>query len=84
MIYILAFVLPPIALLIEGKPFSALFNLVLIAVSVVITVISLFSFAVLLLVPSAHAILVIAQSRRQREHRELVAAAREGRLRLDP
>lgn len=84
MIYVLAFLLPPLALLIEGKPFSALFNVILIAVSVVITVVSLFNFAILLLVPPAHAILVIAQSRRQREHRELVTAAREGRLRLDP
>lgn len=83
MIYILAFFLPPLALLIEGKPFSAIFNLALIVLVLLLSVLTLFSFAWLLIVPSVHAILAIEQTRRRREHRELVEAAREGRLSLD-
>lgn len=83
MIYILAFFLPPIALLIEGKIFSAIFNLILIVLVVVLSVLTLFTFMFLLLVPSLHAIIVIAQARHKREHEELVQAARDGRLRID-
>ncbi|MEM6616190.1 MAG: hypothetical protein AAF619_06665 [Pseudomonadota bacterium] len=83
MIYVLAFLIPPLALLIEGKPFSAIFNVIMIVLVLVLSLVTLFTFAWLLLVPSGHAIIVIAQSRRQREHRELVEAARDGRMKID-
>ncbi len=53
MIYILAALLPPLGLLVNGQPFSAIFNLVLIVLCVIF---GLF-FHVLLLVPSAHAVI---------------------------
>ena len=81
MIYVLALLIPPLALLIEGKPFSAIFNVVMIVAVLVLSLVTLFTFAWLLLVPSAHAIIVIAQNRRRREHEELVEAAREGHIR---
>jgi hypothetical protein len=83
MIYVLAFLLPPLALLLEGKPLSALFNVALIVVAILLSVLTLFTFLWLLLIPSAHALIVIAQSRRRREHREIVEALREGRGRID-
>ncbi|MGX1305974.1 putative membrane protein YqiK [Amorphus suaedae] len=83
MIYVLAFFLPPLALLLEGKVFSALFNLILIVLVIVLSLLTLFTFAFLLLIPSLHAIIVIAQARRKREHEELVEAARSGKLRID-
>ena len=49
MIYVLAALLPPLGLLLNGQPFSAVFNLVLIVVCLVFGLI----FHVLLLVPSA-------------------------------
>lgn len=72
MIYVLAALLPPIGLLLNGQPFSAIFNLVLI---VFCAILGLF-FHVLLLVPSAHAVLAVHMKREDRRHREMVEAIR--------
>ena len=72
MIYVLAALLPPIGLLLNGQPFSAIFNLVLI---VFCAIFGLF-FHVLLLVPSAHAVIAVHVRREQRMHREVVDAIR--------
>jgi hypothetical protein len=71
-IYVLAALLPPIGLLLNGQPFSAIFNLVLI---VFCAIFGLF-FHVLLLVPSAHAVIAVHMRREDRRHREMVAAIR--------
>ena len=72
MIYILAALLPPLGLLLNGQPFSAIFNLFLIVVCVIFGLI----FPVLLLVPSAHALIVVYMKREDRRHREVVEAIR--------
>jgi hypothetical protein len=72
MIYVLAALLPPVGLLLNGQPFSAIFNLILIVICVIF---GLF-FHVLLLVPSAHAIITIYMKREERRHREVVEAIR--------
>lgn len=72
MIYVLAALLPPLGLLVNGQPFSAIFNLVLI---VFCGILGLF-FHVLLLVPSAHAVIAVHLKREQRMHREVVDAIR--------
>ena len=72
MIYVLAALLPPLGLLLNGQPFSAIFNLLLI---VFCALFGLF-FHVLLLVPSAHAIIAVHMKREQRRHREVVEAIR--------
>lgn len=72
MIYILAALLPPLGLLLNGQPFSALFNLVLMVFCLVF---GLF-FHLLLLVPSAHAVIAVHLKREERGHREVVAAIR--------
>jgi hypothetical protein len=72
MIYLLAALVPPLGLLLNGQPFSALFNLVLIVFCAVFGLI----FHVLLLVPSAHAVVSVHMKREQRRHREVVAAIR--------
>ncbi len=72
MIYVLSALLPPIGLLLNGQPFSALFNLFLI---VFCAIFGLF-FHVLLLVPSAHALIAVYTKREQRRHREVVEAIR--------
>jgi hypothetical protein len=73
MIYVLAALLPPIGLLLNGQPFAAIFNLVLI---VFCAIFGLF-FHVLLLVPSAHAVIAVHLKREERRHREMVEAIRQ-------
>ena len=72
MIYVLAALLPPLGLLLNGQPFSAVFNVVLIAFCLVFGLI----FHVLLLVPSAHALIAVHMKRGDRRHREVVEAIR--------
>lgn len=73
MIYILAALLPPIGLLLNGQPFSAILNLVLCIICVVVALI----FPVVLLVPSAHALIGVHMRREDRRHREVVEAIRQ-------
>jgi hypothetical protein len=71
MIYILAVFVPPLALLLNGQPFAAVLNLVLIVPCLLL---GLLLFHVLLLVPSAHAAIAIYHERENRRHREIVDA----------
>ncbi|MFL5000462.1 MAG: hypothetical protein ACJ8DY_08780 [Xanthobacteraceae bacterium] len=70
MIYILAALVPPLGLLLNGQPFSALVNFVLIVPCILLGLV----FPVLFLVPSIHAIIAVYMKREDRKHRELVDA----------
>src|ERR1700755_1965422 len=70
MIYVLAALLPPIGLLLNGQPFSAIFNLVLIVFCLVFGLV----FHILLLVASADALIAVHMERAQRMHPEVVDA----------
>jgi len=70
MIYILAALVPPLGLLLNGQPFAALFNLVLIVPCLIFGLV----FHVLLLVPSLHAVIAVHMKREDRRHREIVDA----------
>ena len=70
---ILAFFVPPLALLLNGQLFSAILNFVLIVPCLFFGLI----FHVLLLVPSVHAIIAIYHAQENRRHREIVEAIRE-------
>lgn len=70
MIYILAFFLPPVGLLLNGQVFSAVFNLVLIVVCVLLGLV----FPPLFLVPSLHGVIAVHMKREDRRHREIVDA----------
>jgi hypothetical protein len=72
MIYVLAALLRPLGLLLNGQPFSAIFNLLLLVICLVF---GLF-FHFLLLVPSAHAVIAVHMKREERRHREVVDAIR--------
>lgn len=72
MVYILAALLPPIGLLVNGQPFSAIFNAVLIVPSVLLG----FLFPALFLVPSLHALIAVHMKRENRKHQEIVDAIR--------
>ena len=71
-IYVLAVLLPPIGLLLNGQPFSAIFNLVLVVFCTIFGLV----FHILLLVPSAHAVIAVHMKREDRRHREVVEAIR--------
>ena len=73
MIYILAVFLPPIALLLNGQPLSALLNLIIIIPCIVFGLI----FWPLFFVPSIHAVVAINMKRENRKHRQIVEAIRE-------
>ena len=70
MIYVLAALLPPLALLLNGQPFSAVLNLVIIVPCVVFGLL----FPLLFLVPSIHAVIAVHMKREDRKHREVVEA----------
>jgi hypothetical protein len=70
MIYILAILLPPLGLLLNGQPFSAVLNLILIVPCFLFGLI----FPVLFAVPSVHAVIAVSMKREDRKHRELVDA----------
>ena len=72
MIYILAALLPPLGLLFNGQPFSAIFSVVVIAFSLVFGI--LFFAPVLFLLPSIHGVLAVYMKREDRKHREIVEA----------
>ena len=70
MIYLLAIFVPPLALLLNGQVFSAVFNLAMIVPCIIVG----FFFPVVWFIPSAHAVLAIYMKREDRKHRELVDA----------
>ena len=72
MIYVLAALLPPLGLLLNGQPFSAIFNVLMIIVCAIFGLL----FPILFLVPSAHALIAVHMKREQRMHREVVEAIR--------
>ncbi len=73
MIYVLAALLPPLGLLLNGQPFAAIFNFFLCVVCLIFGMV----FQILWLVPSAHALIAIYHARENRKHREIVEAIRE-------
>ena len=70
MIYVLAALLPPLGLLFNGQPFSAILNVVLIVFCAIFGLV----FHILFLVPSAHALIAVHMKREDRRHREVVEA----------
>jgi hypothetical protein len=70
MIYLVAALLPPLGLLLNGQPLAALLNLILMVPCLIFGLI----FHVLLLAPSILAIITIYLKREERQHREIVDA----------
>jgi len=69
-IYLLAIFLPPLGLLLNGQPISAILNLILIVPCFLLGLI----LPILFLVPSAHAVIAVSMKREDRKHREVVEA----------
>ncbi len=76
--YLLAFFCAPLALLLTGKPFQALFSLILYVLSIVFWVTIIFhsvGFA-LWLIGVIHAVMAISDAREDRRARRIEAAMR--------
>ena len=73
MIYLLAILLPPLGLLLNGQPFHALFNMLLVVPCLILGLV----FHPLLFLPSVYAVLAIYYERENRKHREIVDAIRQ-------
>jgi hypothetical protein len=70
MIYILGALLPPLGLLLNGQPISAILSLMLIVFSLIFG----WFVPVLFLLPSIHGVLAIHMKREDRKHRDIVDA----------
>ena len=70
MIYIVAVLIPPLGLLLNGQPFAAVLNIALIIPCLLFGLV----FHVLLLVPSLHAVVAVHLKREERRLREIVQA----------
>ena len=81
MIYLLAVFCSPLALLLAGRPISALFNFILYILSIVfwITIILHSAGFVLWAVAFIHAVLAINNDREERRARRIMSAMREPR-----
>ena len=78
MIYLLAIFCSPLALLLTGKPISALFNLILYVLSIAFWLTIIFHHIgfILWLVAFVHAVLAIDNTRAERRNRRLIAEMR--------
>lgn len=70
MIYIIAALVPPLGLLLNGQPLSAVLNLILVIPCFIFG----FVFPVLFFVPSIHGVVAVYMKREDRRHREIVDA----------
>lgn len=78
MIYLLAIFCSPLALLLTGKPISAVFNFILYVISFVLVVTLLFAHVgfLLWLIAVVHAILTINNAREERRARRIIESMR--------
>jgi uncharacterized membrane protein len=75
MIYVLAFFLPPLALLLNGQMFAAIFNAVMFVTFLVLGFLTVWFIGPWLwLIAPAHAMVAIYMRNEDRKHRELVEA----------
>jgi membrane protein implicated in regulation of membrane protease activity len=75
MLYLVAILCPPLAMLFVGRPFFAIFTFLTMLVSIVF----IFSLPLVWLIFSVVAILVVADRRRSKQHAELIKAMKSNR-----
>jgi hypothetical protein len=85
MIYLVAIFIPPLALLIIGKWFQAILNLVLYAAAWILTLTIVFHAGgfICWVLAVLHAILAINSHRAEKRHREMMSTMAAGNLRPD-
>ncbi|HAS14628.1 MULTISPECIES: hypothetical protein [Idiomarina] len=76
MLYILAILFPPIAILFTGKIFQAIFNAIIAIIGVVLFIVSFGALGVIYLVAIIHAIIAVHDYRQTKRDERLIKAAR--------
>lgn len=76
MLYILAILFPPLAILFTGKIFQAIFNLILAVIGVVLFIVSVGALGIVYLIAIIHAILAVHSYHQQKRDERLIKAAR--------
>lgn len=76
MLYILAILLPPLAVLFTGRIFQFIFNLVLAGIGVALFVVTLGVFGLVYILAIIHAIIVVHSYRQDKRDARLVRAVR--------
>jgi len=78
MLYLIAFFFPALALLLAGKPISALFNLILWTISIALWLTLLLAPVgfILWVICVSHAVLAISDAREERRARRIIQASR--------
>lgn len=79
MIYLVAIIVPPLALLLKGKIFQAIFNGFIWAFSVILAIVSLGALSLLWFVSVLWAIVAVKNAKDDERHEELVDAMRSRR-----
>lgn len=79
MLYILAILIPPLAVLFTGKIFQLLFNIILTALGVVLFFASFGALGLVYILAIIHAIIVVHGYRRDKRDERLVRAVRGDR-----
>lgn len=79
MIYLLAIIVPPLALLLKGKIFQAIFNGIIWVISIALAIISLGALSLLWFVSVIWAIVAVKNAKDDERHEELVDAMRSRR-----
>jgi len=76
MLYILAILFPPLAILLTGKIFQAIFNLIIAVVGVVLFIVSIGALGIVYLIAIIHAIIAVHDYRQRKRDERLIKAAR--------
>lgn len=76
MLYILAILLPPVAILFTGKIFQAIFNAVIAAIGIILFVVSLGALGAIYIIAIIHAIIAVHDYRSTKRDERLVKSMR--------
>ncbi|WP_404400659.1 YqaE/Pmp3 family membrane protein [Idiomarina seosinensis] len=76
MLYIIAILFPPLAILFTGKIFQFIFNLILAALGIFLAIVTLGAFGLIYLLAIIHAVVVVHSYRQEKRDERLVKAVR--------
>lgn len=79
MLYVIAILFPPLAVLFTGKIFQFIFNLILAALGIFLAVVTLGAFGLIYILAVVHAVVVVHSYRQEKRDERLLRAVRGDR-----
>ncbi|MGM0481535.1 MAG: YqaE/Pmp3 family membrane protein [Pseudomonadota bacterium] len=79
MLYVIAILFPPLAVLFTGKIFQFIFNLILAALGIFLAVVTLGAFGLIYILAVVHAVVVVHSYRQEKRDERLLKAVRGDR-----